>query len=177
VSRVENLPEPRQPGRGYRWKTFEPGHEQSLKHGADSERKLRPIVDELVDGLVAMAPWCAAPVFEPAVQAWAWAEAQCVLYRRYFAAHGVGEDGEEPPASLDRWDRTEKRVQALRTELGLSPSSFTKLLRGLSAVDGPAAVAGIDALRDTGAALRQAADRLQLSAPADEGDEVEDGAA
>jgi hypothetical protein len=148
-----------EPRRGYSWAPFEPGNTVATVHGAHSDRKLRPIVDELLEGLADAAPWTSAPVFAPTREAWAWAEAQCVLYRQHFDTTAiVGGDAE--PVGLATWDRVERRAAAKRTELGLSPASLARLLSSLSAIDGPAAKEGLEALKATGAALVAAATAL-----------------
>lgn len=161
--------------RGYSWAPFTEGHTLSTRHGAQSERHLRPIADELLEGLAEVAPWTSAAPFRPAVEAWAWAEAQAILYRRWFDEHGLDPSApsDEAPNGLQRWERAEGRAQRLRGELGLSPSSLTTLLRGLSAIDGPAAATGLEALKAAGAQIRQAADRAALDAAA-AGDTDED---
>lgn len=169
VGELERRPDGtiRNASRGYRWPPFEAGNVAGLKNGARSERTLRPIVDELLAGLHQLAPWCSAPVFIPTVEAWAWAEARAVLYRRWFDEHGLELDGEAPPKGLDMWDRAERRAMTLRAELGLSPSSLTRLLSGLSSIDVPAAQSGLEALRQAGAALRTAASQTPELAPAE----------
>lgn len=160
--------------RGYSWPPFTAGHELSMKHGAHSERKLRPLVDELLEAVHGLAPWCSSPVFAPTVEAWAWAEARAITYRRHFDEVGMSLDAEDPPRGLDQWDRAERRAASLRAELGLSPSSLTKLLSGLSAIDGPAAQSGLEALRTASAAIRAASAPPQPAGQLEEGggDEV-----
>lgn len=160
--------------RGYSWPPFEPGNTAAQRHGAQSERQLRPLVNELLEALPAVAPWCGTPAFRPTVEAWAWAEAQAVLYRRWFDEQGLdpAAPADKAPNGLQRWERAEGRAQRLRGELGLSPTSLTKLLRGLSAIDAPAAATGLEALRAAGAQIRQAAE--QAAIPADTGTDREE---
>jgi hypothetical protein len=111
---------------------FEPGHELSLQHGAMSERKLAPIAEELERGIVEVAPWCARPAFQPAVRAWAIAEAACELYRAWFKERGLWDGDGEPLPGLVRWDRAEARASALRKRLSIDPSSFASFLSKLA---------------------------------------------
>lgn len=170
MSAVENLPEPRQPGRGYVWAPFTEGNDVAMRHGAKSERQLRPLADAFLEHLAEVAAWSSLPAFRPTVEAWAWAEARAELYRRHFDDVGLSAGAEDAPSGLAEWERAEGRAQRLRAELGLSPSSLTKLLRGLSSIDAPAALAGIETMKATGAQLRQAADQAQLPAATTEGD-------
>lgn len=157
--------------RGYSWPPFAKGHELSMVHGAHSERKLRPLVDQLLEGLAVAAPWCGGAAFAPTVEAWAWAEARAITYRRHFDSVGMSLEADDPPKGLEQWDRAERRAANLRAELGLSPSSLTRLLSGLSSIDAPAAQSGLEALRAAGAALRSAA----VSAPHPAGELTEGG--
>lgn len=164
--------------RGYSWPPFAKGHELSTVHGAHSERKLSPLVEQLLEHLTVVAPWCSSAVFAPTVEAWSWAEARAITYRRHFDQVGMSLDADEPPKGLDQWDRAERRAATLRAELGLSPSSLTRLLSGLSAVDGPAAQSGLEALRAAGAALRTATAQPagELEEGGADGERVGDGA-
>jgi hypothetical protein len=167
--------EPRQPGRGYSWAPFTEGHTKSMRHGAKSERQLSPLVDAFLEHLAEVAQWSTLPAFRPTVEAWAWAEARAELYRRHFDDVGLGLVDEEPPPGLAEWERAEGRAQRLRAELGLSPSSLTKLLRGLSSIDGPAATAGLDALKAAGAEIRRAAEQAALPTGTDDQGKGDDG--
>ena len=77
------------PARGYSWPPFESGNTAAQRHGAQSERHLRPLVDELLEALPEAAPWTSGVPFRPTVEAWAWAEAQAILYRRWFDEQGL----------------------------------------------------------------------------------------
>lgn len=172
-----------EPARGYRWRDFEPGettgtatrfqegHTLSTRHGANSSRLLQPIVDELLEWAAEALPWAMAPAFAPTLYAWAWAEARCELYRCYFDERGHHDDDGEPLAGLDRWDRVETRAENLRTQLGIGPMALAKLLGSLGSIDGPAAQEGLEALKATGAQLREAAERRALSPVPPEVDE------
>jgi hypothetical protein len=109
---VERRPRPGEPEyvderettgrRGYSWPPFEAGHELSMRHGANSQRRLGPVAARLEAEVVEVAPWCAQPAFGPAVRAWALAEAACELYQAWFSERGLfGEDGKPTPGWSD----------------------------------------------------------------------------
>jgi hypothetical protein len=150
------------PPRNYSWPPFEPGHELSLKHGADSPRKVEPIATRLASELVDQAPWTAGAQYAASVHAWAWTEAQAVLLRHYLDEHGlIDGDGEPRPASA-RLDKVETRLIKLRSELGLTPQSMVKLMAGLSSIEPGAAQGGLDALKAAGRQIRTAATGPEL---------------
>lgn len=147
------------PARGYSWAPFTAGHTVSLKHGAWSERTVSPIAADLEQGLHATAPWTTGAAFAPTRSAWCWAEAQCVVLRRYLDEVGILDpDTHEPRPASALLDRLENRAAKLRTELGLTPLALTKLLAGLSSVNPAAAQGGLDALVAAGAQIRARAD-------------------
>lgn len=153
------------PARGYSWAPFQPGHTLSTKHGAQSQRHLRPLVNQLLEEVRRLAPWCSSPVFAPTVEAWAWAEAQAVTYRNHFDEAGLGLDDEEPPKGDQRWDRAEGRAAKLRAELGLSPVALTRLLGNLSTLAPAAAHEGLAELQQVGAKIRAAIEAAPTSDP------------
>lgn len=144
----------RPPARLYSWPPFTAGHELSLKHGAHSPGKLRPIVDELLVGLAEVAPWSSVPAFRPVVEAWAFAEAKAISYRRWFDERGLEDDKGQPLAGLEQWDRAERRAANLRVELGLTPSSLARLMATYAGVDQEASAVGAAAVAAVGAGLR-----------------------
>jgi hypothetical protein len=158
---VERRPRPGEPEyvderettgrRGYSWPPFEAGHELSMRHGANSQRRLGPVAARLEAEVVEVAPWCAQPAFGPAVRAWALAEAACELYQAWFSERGLfGEDG-KPTPGLERWDRAEARASRLRAALGLTPQSLARLLGTLAGVTAASGdEGGIAALRAEG---------------------------
>jgi hypothetical protein len=170
------VPDGWRPPRGYSWPPFEPGHFVTLKHGARSERIVKPIADHFAAVLVEDAPWLASRVFASTVAAWAWAEAQAHLLRTWIDEHGIlDDDGEERPACRSL-TAVEKRAANLRTELGVTPQSMVKLLAGLSTVQSEAAQDGLEALRAAGRQLVEgweASDRRALTGQHEDGDHVD----
>lgn len=159
------------PARGYSWPPFESGHTASVRSGAGSERFLGPVVEELRVAVSSAAPWTAAGAFTPALEAWLWAEARCVLYRRFFDERGIwGEVEGEPAAGLVAYDRAEGRAAQLRKELGLTPSSLVDILGKLASHEPEAMAGALDALRAAGAQIRQAAEARQIAAAPEAGD-------
>lgn len=158
------------PARGYSWAPFAPGHKVNFRHGASDAATLSPIVEELRAAVTATAPWTTAPAFGPVLEAWCWAEARCVLYRRWFDAQGLWDGKGAPRKGLVEYERAEARAAHLRTELGLTPKSLVGILAQL-ATHQPEAMAGaLDALKQAGAEIRQAAERRQVAAAEAEAD-------
>ncbi len=58
----------------YKWRDAWPGNELALRHGANSERKVQPVADQLGTRLVEVRPDLADESYGPAVKAWARAE-------------------------------------------------------------------------------------------------------
>lgn len=153
--------------RGYSWPPFEPGNTAGVTNGANSERRLAPIVATLLAELEQVAPWSSTPTFRLAAERWAWAEAECRLRREDFDVHGLTDDKGEGRAGVDRWHRAERRAQLAGEALGLTPQSMVKLLAGMSGIDGPRAQDGLEALRATGAELMAKAHARALAAVPD----------
>lgn len=152
-----------EPARGYSWEPFQPGHEKSMRHGARSERRWRPLADELEAEAVQHAPWLSRPSFRAALRSWAKAEAQATLVADWLDEHGLLDvDGEPRPASTYAL-RLEASAQARRERLGLDPMSFAKLLATFSGTAGADDV--LERLRAEGAAI-MAARSMPASMPA-----------
>jgi hypothetical protein len=144
---------------GYVWPPFEPGNEAATKHGANSERRWRPLADQLAADALALAPWLARPAFERAVSAWAVAEAKASLVDDWLDEHGLlNEDGIPHPANALS-DKLHARAQSLRSQMGMDPTSFARLLATYAGV--PGAESALDALRAEGRRLVEA--RAELS--------------
>ena len=108
---------------------FEPGNTLSTKHGAKSERVIRPIADRLVAGITEERPDLAEAQYEPAITAWATAEAQCILLRRYADDYGLLDQKGLPRPFTRLWRLAGASAAQHRKRLGLDPSSNAQLVR------------------------------------------------
>ena len=145
--------------RGYSWEQFGPGNEARTTHGASrgkSGRYLAPIAESLIAQLSELAPWTSYPAFRPSVEAWAWAEARCVRFRAWADEHDVVAKGKALPYVAE-WERAETRAESLRSQLGLDPSSLSKILSRASSRMSKAVGGGdaglLEALEAAGAAM------------------------
>jgi hypothetical protein len=153
---------------------FEAGNLAAFQHGAMSPKHLAPIAAELERGIVEVAPWCARPAFQPAVKAWAIAEATCELYREWFKERGLWDQVGEPLSGLVRWDRAEARASALRKRLSIDPSSFASFLSRLATTSAITDnVEGLAEVQREGRAIVAARER-QLAAGDDDDGEGDD---
>lgn len=168
-----------------------PGNTATLKHGAHSERTLRPIVDLLRPEVLEAAPWVAAPAFRWTFETYLWAEARCVAYREWFAEKGMFLTEEDrtvqrgkrepgdPRPSLDRWDQAERTAARLREVLGLTPATLATLITKLASIEPTALNNALEQLRATGAELQAAAEAKALGPgpaayPEDDDEEIDD---
>ncbi len=149
------------PPSGYKWDQFKEGNEANLRHGADSERRIRPLADRLAADAVEQAPWLVRPAFAASLAAWARAEARALLIDEYLDRHGLLDADGVPRPAATYADRLEVRAAALRGQLGLDPMSFAKLLATFSGTPGAADV--LEALTAEGREVMTArAERLAL---------------
>lgn len=118
------------------------GHELTLRHGSYSPRKVDPIAEELVAGVLAdpATGYLRAGQWRPALWAWARAEAQVQLLTEYLAK--AAEEANDGVGDLDRdrvrtayllLHRAETRATTGRTRLGLDPLSAARLGRDKTA--------------------------------------------
>lgn len=133
------------PASGYTWPPFEPGNVAALRHGAAHVGTLSPLAERFAAEVVEVAPWLGRVTrdgsgavtrnaFSGAVEAWAWAEAACSLYRQHFDEHGlIDPESGEPARGVERWERAERRAASARERLGLDPSSLSLLMARLAA--------------------------------------------
>jgi hypothetical protein len=142
---------------GERAEPFEVGNRAAETHGALSPRAVAPLADNLASELSAVAPWCGQGAFASAVAAWAWAEAQASLLRVYVDEQGMLDAEGRPLPALGLLERVEARAARLRGELGLTPSSWAKLVARLGSADGDAAVRGLEHLKAVGRELARTA--------------------
>lgn len=140
--------------RGYRWADFEPGNTAAERHGANSERRWRPLAEALSIEAIEVAPWLTRRAFRLAVEAWSVAEAKCQLVDAWLDDHGLL-DGEGVPFPANALsDRLHARCITLRSQLGLDPVSFAKLLATFAGV--PGGEDALEALKAEGKRLVEA---------------------
>src|SRR3954454_15000192 len=77
------------------WPPFEPGNEASVRHGAYSPRKIEPLAEVLVVGLLALAHdttrrlgYLAEPQYRVSLWAWARTEARVQLVAEWLLERG-----------------------------------------------------------------------------------------
>lgn len=165
------------PARGYSWEPFQPGHEVTVQHGAESPRKVGPLAVEIEQQARASSAWPAFlddPAYGAAVGAWARAEAVVQLLWAYLAERDLvaaldeltTENSEETRqrggptkrvtttrrtrSALDAWHRAEVAAANHRKALGLDPLSRAKLGKDVAVT---AVQAGIAQLQSDGAEL------------------------
>lgn len=141
----------RGPARGYSWPAFGDGNTAAERHGADSERRWRPLAEQLEQDILGLAPWLTRPGFRPAVRAWAKAEAQATLIGEWLDEHGLLDDEGEPRPAATYSLRLEASAAAKRQALGLDPLSFAKLLQTFTGTRGTDDV--LESLQAEGAAI------------------------
>lgn len=142
---------------------FEPLNEVALKHGAYSPRRVEPLADGLVAGVLVEAAlpgsssaYLREPSFRPALWAWARAEARCQLLTEWLIDNGgdltAGGDVKGAAEHLRRWE-----AQALkhREQLGLAPLARARMGRDVAAgsVDMAKLMAELDDAEDHGSQL------------------------
>ncbi|HEX3542784.1 MAG TPA: hypothetical protein VHT75_20315 [Acidimicrobiales bacterium] len=153
--------------RGYSWPPFEVGNTARLRHGADSERIVRPLADRLAAAIVIEAPWLSRPAFAAALAAWSRAEARVLLVSDWLDEHGLLDSEGRPFPAATFADKLEARAGNARAQLGLDPQSFAKLMATIAGI--PGAANEIEALRREGAAILAAQAARGLAAPALDG--------
>ncbi len=156
---------------------YEEGNRAALKHGADSARSIQPVADELLrwsEHLADVAPWACGPAHASTVAAWAWAEARCLLVRRWLDERQAVNDEGEVPAAANYREKLERRARTLRADLGLGPLAEAKLLVAIQAagVEEGDTTPGVEALRAAGQRILES--RGELVERDDDGDENQD---
>lgn len=137
---------------------FAPGNEAAVVHGGHSDRSVAPLAAQIARELLEDAgtpDHLREPMFAPAVQAWARAEAVAELLFRHLSGQDLqaamtdttAADEEErstkgkttrrsqtrrTTAALDQWHRASAHAAALRSKLGLDPASAARVGRDLA---------------------------------------------
>jgi phage terminase small subunit len=124
------------PGHAPRHPDFEAGNEERTTHGAHSERRWRPLAEALKAEAIAEAPWLSRPSFAAAVAAWSVTEAKAHLVDAWLDEHGLLDAKGVPHPANALADRLASRCITLRSQLGLDPTSFARLLATFANVGG-----------------------------------------
>jgi hypothetical protein len=115
------------------WPQAEKGNTLAQRHGAWSERVVDPVARELVTVLLTQVSYLADPSYEPAIWAWARAEARVLTLSKWLDENGtLAEDGTPRPA-LGALKDFERLAAASRSRLGLDPTSRAQLGRDVVA--------------------------------------------
>jgi hypothetical protein len=112
---------------------FAPGNALAVTHGANSPRLTDPIVAELVERLLADADvaYLRAPSYQPAILAWARAEARILLMAELLAKSDL--PAKVVRSTTDQLHRAEASAGRARARLGLDPMSRAALMKQLAA--------------------------------------------
>lgn len=147
---------------------FAPGNQMAvgswgdLRHGAWSDRKVRPIAQVILQDMLSdpACEYLRAPRFAAELTAWSVAEARCRLLESYIARLAEGDDTGVGDLSDERtrsaWallHRCETRAQSGRDRLGLSPLSAGRIGRDLALAQ---SARDLDRLKQIGGALLDA---------------------
>lgn len=145
--------------RGYSWPPFEPGNEVATRHGANSERHVGPLAEQIAAALLnhpETPQYVREPSYAAVVRAWSRAEAVVELLWRWLGQHDLDaaltdlteadEDATFDKGSstkhttsrhvesvLTQLHRHEVRAMNLRSQLGLDPLSRARLGKDVAA--------------------------------------------
>jgi hypothetical protein len=145
------------PARGYSWPPFAPQNTQSMRHGIWSKRKVDPLAEDLVAGVLSDRDDLGN--YPEVLMAWARAEARCLLLDAWFAERGLFDDeGKERPG-LRFIHQFERLASELRAQLGLTPGSEADLAR--SRADAIKGELDLEGLAARGREARLAAEQRQ----------------
>lgn len=153
---------------------IQPGHTVTLRHGAKSPRTVNPIAAELVEETVRLAPFLGEPTFGPAMQAWARAEARCLLLEQWLDEHGLLDEQGNPRPATALMTQQENLALKHRTRLGLDAASRAGIEASLTST--AASQASLEAALAAGAEALRARFASQGSPEAGSGSPGQPGA-
>jgi hypothetical protein len=110
-----------------------PGETLAQKHGAFSERVVDPVAKELVGVVLAQVAYLSDPSYEPAVWAWARAEARVLVLSKWLDENGTLDANGVPRPALTALKDFERLASTARSRLGLDPLSRAQLGRDVAA--------------------------------------------
>jgi hypothetical protein len=119
--------------RGYSWQQATKENTIAQKHGAWSDRIVDPVARDLVGVVGEHVPYLADPSYEPAVWAWARAEARVLVLTKWLDEHGTLDENGVPRPALSALKDFERLASTARSRLGLDPLSRAQLGRDVTA--------------------------------------------
>lgn len=121
------------PARGYSWKQVGSGNTLAQTHGAWADRVIDPVAKELVGVVLAQVGYLSDPSYEPAVWAWARAEARVLVLSKWLDENGPLDADGVPRPALSALKDFERLASTARQRLGLDPLSRAALGRDIAA--------------------------------------------
>jgi hypothetical protein len=109
------------------------GETLALKHGAWADRVVDPVAKELVGVVLAQVGYLGDPSYEPAVWAWARAEARVLVLAKWLDESGTLDEHGVPRPALAALKDFERLASTARSRLGLDPLSRAALGRDVAA--------------------------------------------
>lgn len=115
--------------RGYRWPDAGPGNELATVHGANSERRIAPLADQIAASLLSdpdTPPYLQEPSYAAVIRAWSRAEAVVSLLWDWLAEQDIGtaladttttDEDERRSRSKSRRHTTSRHVESVLTQL------------------------------------------------------------
>ena len=109
------------------------GNSLAKKHGAWSDKIVDPVARDLVEIVLGQVGYLADPSYEPAVWAWARAEARVLVLNAWLDENGTLDEQGVPRPALGALKDFERLAAASRARLGLDPLSRAQLGRDVAA--------------------------------------------
>lgn len=132
---------------------FAPGNELTMKHGAQSPRRVDPLATQLQRELLANdeVAYLRSPRFAAAVRSWATAEAKVALIAQWVAGMDIeaaAESGQGKTSPLELLRKWETTAANHRARLGLDPMSAARLGKDVAQGKAADAAAALTAARE-----------------------------
>jgi hypothetical protein len=119
--------------KGERAPIVEKGNALAKKHGAWSDKIVDPVARDLVQIVLEQVGYLADPSYEPAVWAWARAEARVLVLNAWLDENGTLDEQGVPRPALNALKDFERLASSARARLGLDPLSRAQLGRDVAA--------------------------------------------
>ena len=98
----------------------------------------------------AVAPWAALPTFRGALDDLGFAMAQLEVLRADMSERGMLDEERQPVGAANYHQRVQGTVSRLRSELGLTPVAWGRLVQSLGSGDAETATRSLEHLQEVG---------------------------